>query len=380
MTAAAIPARRERPAVRAVPWTRLAWVTWRQHRATLAGAAAFLGAIAVYLAITGHQIHQAYDALVAAGCPQAGAMTPGSGGPAASATCQSVTQAFLSFYGTTSGPVGASGLNAQTVPFLLLAVPVLLGAFTGAPVLARELESGTFRFAWTQGAGRLRLAAARLIPLAVLLTAAAYGLSALFSWYFTPFFRFGNTGGYPMQLFGNLGTDFAAWALFSFALAAFLGVLLRRAVAATALSLAVTTVLDVVTMMMLRQHLVTPATVSGAGPAGTGNWVLGNWFTSPSGTQVSASTVDNLFAQAQGGHVMITSQIVGTWAARNHYTQWWSYQPAARWWQLQLTEGAWLLAASLLLITATILLIRRRPALRPRHTSPVTGPRHRGTC
>jgi hypothetical protein len=40
----------------------------------------------------------------------------------------------------------------------------------------------------------------------------------------------------------------------------------------------------------------------------------------------------------------------------------WSYQPATRWWQLQLTEGAWLLAASLLLITATILLIRRRPA------------------
>jgi len=46
----------------------------------------------------------------------------------------------------------------------------------------------------------------------------------------------------------------------------------------------------------------------------------------------------------------------------NHYTQRWSYQPAARWWELQLTEGGWLLAASLLLITATILLFRRRPA------------------
>ena len=352
MTAAAVPARHQRPAARAVPWTRLAWVTWRQHRAALAGAAAFLGAIAVYLAITGHHIHQAYDAWVAAGCAQAGTAS----------TCQSLNQAFLSFYGTTSGPVGASGLNAQSVPFLLLAVPVLLGAFTGAPLLARELESGTFRFAWTQGAGRLRLAAARLIPLAVLLTAAAYGLSALFSWYFTPFFQFGNTGGYPMQLFGNLGVDFAAWALFSFTLAAFLGVLLRRAVAATAVSLAVTTVLDVVTIMVLRQHLVTPATVTGAGPTGTGNWVLGNWFTNPSGAQVSASTADNLYAQSQGGHAMITPQALTTWAAQNHYTQWWSYQPATHWWQLQLTEGAWLLVASLLLITATILLLRRRPA------------------
>jgi hypothetical protein len=352
MTATAIPARRDRPAARAVPWTRLAWVAWRQHRAALIGAVAFLGVIAVYLAFTGHEIRQAYGALVAAGCSQT----------STAFTCQSLDQGFLSFYGTTSGPVGASGLNAQSVPFMLLAVPVLLGAFTGAPVLARELESGTFRFAWTQGAGRLRLAAARLIPLAVLLTAAAYGLSALFSWYFTPFFRFGNTGGYPMQLFGNLGVDFAAWTLFSFTLAAFLGVLLRRAVAATAVSVVVTTVLDVVTIMAFRQHLVTPVTVTGAGPAGVGNWVLGNWFTNPSGAQASARTVDDLYAQAQGGHVMITPQVVTTWAAQNHYTQWWTYQSATRWWQLQLTEGAWLLVASLLLITATILLIRRRPA------------------
>jgi hypothetical protein len=352
MTAAAVPARRERPAARAVPWTRLAWVTWRQHRPALGGAAAFLGAIAVYLVIMGHEIRQAYGALVAAGCLPAGTAS----------ACQSLQQSFLSFYGAKSGPVGASGLNAQTVPFMLLAVPVLLGAFTGAPVLARELESGTFRFAWTQGAGRLRLAAARLIPLAVLLTVAAYGLSALFSWYFTPFFRFGNTGGYPMQLFGNLGVDFAAWALFSFTLAALLGVLLRRAVAAMAVSLAATTVLDVVTMMVLRQHLVTPATVTGAGPTGVGNWVLGNWFTNPSGAQVSVGTVDNLYAQSQGGHAMITPQALTTWAAPNHYTQWWSYQPATRWWQLQLTEGGWLLVASLLLITATIVLIRRRPA------------------
>jgi hypothetical protein len=131
-----------------------------------------------------------------------------------------------------------------------------------------------------------------------------------------------------MRVFGNLGVDFAAWALFSFTLAAFLGVLLGRAVAATAVSLAVTTVLDVVTMMALRQHYTTPVTASGAGPTGVGNWVLGNWFTNPGGAQVSAR----------------------------------SYQLATHWWQLQLTEGAWLLAASLLLITATILLIRRRPA------------------
>ena len=61
MTAAAIPGRRERAAARPVPWTRLTWVAWRQHRAALAGAAALLGAIAVYLAYPGWEIHRAYD-------------------------------------------------------------------------------------------------------------------------------------------------------------------------------------------------------------------------------------------------------------------------------------------------------------------------------
>jgi len=102
--------------------------------------------------------------------------------------------------------------------------------------------------------------------------------------------------------------------------------------------------------------------VVGAGPTGVGDWVLGHWFTNPSGAQVSVNTVDTLFAQSQGGHVGLLPPAVAAWAAQNHYTQWWSYQPAGRWWQLQLAEGAWLLVTSLILITATILLIRRRPA------------------
>ena len=41
-------------------------------------------------------------------------------------------------------------------------MPALIGAFAGAPVLAREMETGTFRFAWTQGFGRWRWALAKL--------------------------------------------------------------------------------------------------------------------------------------------------------------------------------------------------------------------------
>jgi hypothetical protein len=42
------------------------------------------------------------------------------------------------------------------------------------------------------------------------------------------------------------------------------------------------------------------------------------------------------------------------------YTQWTSYQPGSRFWPFQWIEGGWLLALSVLLIAATVWLIRRR--------------------
>jgi hypothetical protein len=115
-------------ALRPVPWRRMAWVTWRQHRLALAGVAALFGVAAAYVLITGLQMHHAYAAVSA--CH-----------PARSGICQQLAGNFLNAYLPGVGP--ALGL--------LQAVPALIGAFAGAPLLARELETGTFRYAWTQG-------------------------------------------------------------------------------------------------------------------------------------------------------------------------------------------------------------------------------------
>ena len=155
MTTLTVPARPEEDAtLRPVPWRRMAWVTWRQHRTALGAVAALLGALAVYLWLTGLQIHHAYTAA----CH-----------PAGSLAC---TLNFSGRYATT--------VNIMRV-FLQL-VPALIGAFAGAPVLAREMETGTFRFAWTQGFGRWRWALAKLVLLAVAVAAAAGAFSVLFSW------------------------------------------------------------------------------------------------------------------------------------------------------------------------------------------------------
>jgi hypothetical protein len=66
MTALTMPARPQQDAsLRPLPWQRMAWVTWRQHRTALIGVAALLGALAVYLWITGLHLHHAYATAIA---------------------------------------------------------------------------------------------------------------------------------------------------------------------------------------------------------------------------------------------------------------------------------------------------------------------------
>jgi hypothetical protein len=53
---------------------------------------------------------------------------------------------------------------------------------------------------------------------------------------------------------------------------------------------------------------------------------------------------------------------VTAYLTAHHYTQWASYQPESRYWHFQLIEGGWLLALSLILLAATVWLVRRRAA------------------
>jgi hypothetical protein len=66
---------------------------------------------------------------------------------------------------------------------------VLLAMFAGPPVIARELENGTFRYVWTQGIGRVRWTIAKLTFLGSLVTILAFAASQLFTWFFAPFLR-----------------------------------------------------------------------------------------------------------------------------------------------------------------------------------------------
>jgi ABC-type transport system involved in multi-copper enzyme maturation permease subunit len=284
--------------------------------------------------------------------------------PASSNTCVTLIDNFNNAYSST----------AELISALLQGVPALIGAFVGAPVLARELETGTFRYAWTQGFGRWRWALAKLVPLALAVTAAAGAFSLLLSWYFAPFFADGNQTQLAPTVFDLRGVAFAAWTLAAFAIGVLAGMLIRRVVPAIAATLAATAVLAFATGLYLREHYIAALVTSNPNVPGStlGNsmsapdpaWILGQQWQTRSGRPVSESALSQVLpAQlgGKGGGGIPQAYGVTQYLMQHGYTLWTTYQPASRFWPFQWIEGGWLLALSVLLIAVTVWLVRRRP-------------------
>jgi hypothetical protein len=186
----------------------------------------------------------------------------------------------------------------------------LVPALLPGRCVARELETGTFLYAWTQGCGRLRWAITKLALLAAAPTAAARAFSALFSWYIHPFIADGQISAVKPLLFGLGGIAFAAWTLAAFTIAAFAGILIRRTVPALAASLAAVTGLELATAFLLRRHYLTPLTTHGGIPGmpssrlSASSWVLSSWTTGPEGQLVSQATINDVINPAQASLVM----------------------------------------------------------------------------
>jgi hypothetical protein len=332
MTAQTTPVRPAgEPRLRPVPWRRMAWVNWRQHRVALAGVAALLGVSAMYLWLSGLQIHHAYSAA----CH-----------PASSVSCA------INF-------TGRYGIAGIVVSIFLQAIPAMIGAFVGGPLLAREMETGTFRYAWTQGFGRRRWAVGKLVTLAIAVTAAAEAFSLVFAWYNQPFFAAGYGIPFATRVFDLHGVAFAAWTLAAFAIGALAGMLIRRIVPTIAITLAVYAGLAFATAVYLRQHYMTPLLTSKLNLPGSA-WIVSQWFTK-GGRYAFPARGSQLVNALQ--HYCPSAGVSPAQCLTQHgYTQWMSYQPGSRFWTFQWIEAGWLLALSAVLIAVAVWLVRRRAA------------------
>jgi hypothetical protein len=328
-----------------VPFRQMAWVIWRQHRSGLGAAAGVFAATALYVFLSGLQLHHAYA--VAMSCR-----------PVSSFSCGNLARSFN----------GTNRFLASGV--LLEALAPLVGIFLGAPWLAREFETGTYRFTFTQGFVRWRWAVSKMAGLATLLLVVTGLMEVLFSWYYRPYFNVANgphglseLSPYLAGVFELRGPSYVAWALAAFAIGSFVGLLLRRVVPALTVSLAICAGLTALTVGIFRQRYLSPVVTTRFNLAPSA-WILSEQWRTKAGRPISLQVLGRLLAKAvpqvagKGG----VPKAYGPYEYLVHhgFSQWTSYQPASRFSSFQWIEAGWLVALGLLLVGATVLLVRRR--------------------
>ena len=330
------------------------WLTWRQFRTQTIVAAAVLAATAVLLGLAGVHLAHLYARTGAADC-------------AAGHDCGEASTTFLNL-------VNATLLNHLPLLFgtSLIAVPVILGMFWGAPLITRELEAGTHRLTWSQSVSRGSWLAVKLgvACAAAIVTAGAFSL--LVTWSAGPIDGM-NLNRLQPSVFSERGIAPAGYAVFAVALGATAGMLIRRTVPAMAVTLVVFTAVQFA-MRALRQYLLAPVRLispisradigniaAQVGPGGStahlglagnanfrGAWVLSTQFINAAGHVVSSVTPP--------GSTTGSGQIL----AGRGYRQLVTYQPASRFWAFQWYETAIFVALAAGLAAFCFWWIRRR--------------------
>ena len=329
---------------------RFAWIRFRTQAAVGAG---LLTIAAIALLVTGIQLAHAYDA-AAAVCKQQG-------------NCARLFNVFLTQgYFTAGKLLGAVGL----------AVPGLIGMFWGAPLVARELETGTFRLAWTQGVTRTRWLAAKFAIAGVAAIAAGELFTLMVNWWSSPIHK--ASAGYSAFTSGSFhsGVAPAGYAAFAFALGVTAGLLIRRTLPAMAVTLAIFAAVIIAFPIWVRPHLIPPArttsalslasvAVTGSTPDGhlilttntatglPGAWVISSQVTSPDGSAASSEP------GGPCGTPSAPAQACNDYIESLHLRQTVTYEPASRYWAFQWVETAIYLALALAL--AGLCLWRIRP-------------------
>lgn len=340
------------------------WLTWRQLRVPFLAVCVVLTAACVWLAVTGPAL-----ARLAARNTDVSAVLTG-------------TDRFL-FNGGIA---------------VLALAPALLGIFWGAPLVARELESGTYRLAWNQSVTRRRWLAAKL-GLSALAVAVVVGvLTTAITWWAQPLDGSlgSDRGSLPSPMtpiaFAMRGVVPVGYAIFALVLATFVGLVVRRSIPAMALTLAIYVVIQIAVPMFVRPHLVSPVTTTevismdtlkGVTSDGSGPFTITTDASDPRAWLVSNETVDAdghsadlpaWFADclpppaASGDHGATTEVHAGPGTldacfsrlTDEGFRQRVVYHPMSHFWPLQWAETGLYLAASALLAALSFWWIRVR--------------------
>ncbi|MET7369324.1 hypothetical protein ABZS61_26385 [Streptomyces sp. NPDC005566] len=237
---------------------------------------------------------------------------------------------------------------------ILTVLPGVVSAFVAGPVIARELESGTYRMAWTQSVTPTRWLAAKLAVPAVLLVAGVSLLSAVFTWARPRAGVESPLYWYEAPVFAATPPAVIGCTLLGIAVGALTGLLVRRTVAAMSVAaLVMGTVIT--TLASLRSSLWPLRTVIRPTEGNSGipntSWVIDLGRVTGSGErlpwEVCLPRADETFMK----RCLTEHDVTGAYL---------DYHPASHFWPLQLVETGILLAFAALALALAFRVLRRR--------------------
>jgi hypothetical protein len=323
-------------------------LSWIQFRAQAVTAAAALAAFAILLAVTGPHLASLYATSGITGCH---------GG-----SCVAAPVAFLNRLQATSPypVVYLLGLG------IILVAPAVIGIFWGAPLIARELETGTYQLAWNQSITRIRWLLVKLALTGLAAMAVTEALSLMYAWWADPIGKATGLGAstsvfsggrFSSLIFATHGITPLGYAAFAFTLGTAAGALIRRTVPAMAITLAIFAAAQIAMPTGVRPHLIPPdhtvaaiesvdldfgsltATVV---PGRPGAWIL-----SSGAINAARQPVSSLPAACQAAFSGTKPTSPGPCMESRGIREAITYEPASRYWPLQWIETGIFLALAL---------------------------------
>jgi ABC-type transport system involved in multi-copper enzyme maturation permease subunit len=293
------------------------WVSWRQRRSQAITGLGLLCALAVYAIVLGAEMRNSFSHNYLATCLA----------HSLGANCPNSVANFDNSFG--------SLVNIGFWSVLLL-LPGLIGVAVGAPLLAREMEMGTWRLAWSQTVPRTRWLLIQLAVAAGGLIVLGAAMTLVITWYRAPMDRL--TGHFIHNAYDYEGLVFTAYILFAFGLAVLAGQLLRRSIPALLAALVSWLAVRLVVEFLLRPHFMTPLRLTRAVPQiCSGNVCGGNGIVNVPPT---TGHIGDLLVNNPGSVPLL-------------------YQPASRFWEFQSIEAGLFVALTLVALGATAWLLRR---------------------
>lgn len=345
------------------------WFAWRQSRKSIMILGLFLVIYAAFVILSGIHFWHVYQSTLA-DCR----LNP------ANPTCNDLSAGSL--FPTVPDRL-LTGLIPTTVTFL----PIILGVFWGAPLLAKEYADGTNSLVWTQSISRRKWLTVKLIWVLAGTVVLMAAFAALVTWWLKTLNaldmdRFANG-----DKFGIEGIVPIATGLFAVAYGIMFGAWFRKVMVAVGVTIAMFVIVShIVIPNLLRPNYMKPITVTAPiGPDqlnsganipknawitsqtiydGSGHAVLGDIF--PAAPPQCQKVIQQQ-AGVPGGGVVIrakarSSDPISACLNKAGWHQVAKYQPDYRYWDFQEIESGIYLGLSAIAVAATYWLVLKRDA------------------